>query len=151
MHIHVDDLTGPEIFELLQAHLAGMRALSPPESVHALDVADLRHPSVTFWTVWQGVDLMGCGALKELDATHGELKSMRTSAKHLRKGVAKTLLQHIVGVARSRGYARLSLETGPVEGFKPAHSLYANMGFTECGKFANYSDDLFSVFMTKTL
>ncbi len=151
MHIKVDDLAGPEIYALLQEHLAGMRALSPPESVHALDLAALRHPSITFWTVWDGADLMACGALKALDTTHGELKSMRTSAKHLRKGVAKALLQHILGEARNRGYTRLSLETGSVAGFEAARKMYSDFGFTVCPPFADYVEDPFSVCMSRVL
>ncbi len=151
MHIKVDDLAGPEIYALLQEHLAGMRALSPPESVHALDLAALRQPGITFWTVWESSDLMACGALKELDATHGELKSMRTSAKHLRKGVAKALLQHIISEAQSRGYTRLSLETGSMAGFEPARKMYSDFGFTVCPPFAGYAVDPFSVCMTQEL
>src|SRR5688572_11232161 len=112
MQIRVDDLSGPEIRALLEEHLASMYLHSPPESVHALPLEGLRAPAITFWTIWDGGELLGCGALKELDSRHGELKSMRTCSRHLRKGVAKALLAHIVDEATRRGYLRLSLETG---------------------------------------
>lgn len=148
MEIIIDDLSGPEIRDLLQAHLDSMKLYSPPESIHALDLDALRKPEITFWTVWEAGELLGCGALKELDAQHGEIKSMRTSARHLRKGVARAMLAHILEEARRRGYRRLSLETGSHEAFAPARSLYAAMGFTYCAPFADYRLDPYSVFMT---
>ena len=151
MEIQVDDLSGPEIHELLQEHLASMYLHSPPESVHALPIEGLRQPEITFWTAWENGELLGCGALKELDAQHAEIKSMRTSARHLRKGVAKTLLDYIIGAALRRGYRRLSLETGSIQAFEPARRLYARAGFSYCGPFADYIDDPNSVFMTKEL
>jgi putative acetyltransferase len=149
--IKIDDLRGPEIAALLEEHMAGMRASSPACSVHALDLEGLRHPAITFWSAWDGAALMGCGAVRELDATHGEIKSMRTSAAHLRKGVAGQILAHIITVAQERGYQRLSLETGSTPDFAAAHALYANFGFTQCGPFGGYVVDPFSVFMTKVL
>ncbi len=151
MEIKIDDLKGPEIYALLQEHLRNMRRNSPPESVHALDIEGLSRPEITFWTVWEDGDLLGCGALKELDPRHGEIKSMRTASRHLRKGVARNLLNHIIEEARRRGYRRLSLETGSTESFEPAHLLYASFGFTPCGPFADYVEDSFSVFMTREL
>ncbi|HVO29632.1 MAG TPA: GNAT family N-acetyltransferase [bacterium] len=151
MEIRVDDLAGPEVRALLQEHLDNMHQLSPPESVHALDLEGLRKPEITFWTVWSGAELMGCGALKELDPTHGEIKSMRTANAHRRKGVARMMLAHILEEARRRGYARLSLETGSMKAFEPAQQLYASFGFEYCGPFADYVLDPNSVFMTKTL
>lgn len=151
MKIKVDDLNGPEIRQLLQEHLQSMLLISPRESVHALDIEGLRKPEITFWTVWENGELMGCGALKELDQRHGEIKSMRTSSLHRRKGVAKTLLDHILEEARHRGYRRLSLETGSMKEFEPAHKLYAGCSFTFCGPFADYVDDRNSVFMTREL
>jgi putative acetyltransferase len=151
MHIRLDDLTGPDIIHLLREHLQGVAQHSPPESIHALDLDGLRRPDITFWTVWNDSQLMGCGALKELDRRHGEIKSMRTSASHLRKGVAARLIQHILDEAGRRGYERVSLETGSMEGFAPARRLYARFGFVTCGPFAGYVEDPNSVFMTRAL
>jgi putative acetyltransferase len=151
LDIKIDDLSGIEIHELLQEHLASMRLHSPPESVHALPVEGLRKPEITFWTVWENGELLGCGALKELDSQHGEIKSMRTSSQHLRKGVAAAMLNHILGEAARRGYRRLSLETGSMQAFEPARQLYARAGFIFCGRFAEYVADPNSVFMTKEL
>ena len=151
MNIKIDDLKGSEIYELLQEHLQSMRLHSPPESVHALDIEALRRPEITFWTVWESGELLGCGALKELDSQHGEIKSMRTSSLHLRKGVAKYILNHMLEEAVRRGYSRVSLETGSMEVFEPARKLYANFGFTYCEPFADYVEDPYSVFMTREL
>ena len=151
MHIRIDDLSGPEIFSLLQEHLESMYLHSPPESVHALPIEGLRKPEITFWTAWENGELLGCGALKELDPEQAEIKSMRTSSRHLRKGVAKAILLFIIDEARRRGYRRLSLETGSMEAFEPARQLYARAGFAFCGPFADYWDDPNSVFMTKEL
>jgi len=151
MRIKRDDLSGSEIRELLQEHLASMKRHSPPESVHALPIEGLCKPEITFWTVWENGELFGCGALKELDSKHGEIKSMRTASRHVRKGVAQTLLHHIIGEAERRGYRRLSLETGSMQAFAPARQLYTRNGFTFCGPFAEYVEDPNSVFMTKEL
>lgn len=128
-----------------------MALLSPPESVHALDLEKLRQPDITFWCAWQDKTLLGCGALKELDTIHGEIKSMRTATVHLRKGIAAALLEHIIEEARRRKYSRLSLETGTAKAFKPAHNLYTRLGFQSCGPFGSYSEDPHSIFMTKVL
>jgi len=149
VEIKVDDLRGPEVHALLGEHLRDMQLHSPPESVHALDLEGLRRPEVTFWTVWERGELLGCGALKELDPVHAEIKSMRTASAHLRRGVAARLLQHILEEAARRGYRRLSLETGSAEAFEPARRLYARHGFAYCGPFADYVEDPYSVFMTK--
>ena len=126
-----------------------MRAISPPESVHALDLDGLRRPEITFWTAWSGNALLGCGALKELSPDHGEVKSMRTARAHRRSGVARAMLAHIVAAARRRGYQRLRLETGSMAEFAPARSLYERFGFRYCEPFAGYVDDPNSVFMTR--
>ena len=136
---------------MLDEHLRSVALHSPPESIHALDVQSLRKPEVTFWSVWQDTELMGCGAIKELDPRHGEIKSMRTVSSHLRKGVAAQLMEHIIEEAGRRGYERLSLETGSMEAFAPAHSLYARFGFEPCGPFADYVEDPYSVFMSRNL
>ena len=149
MDIQLDDLTGAQITQLLREHLLGVAPHSPPESIHALDLDGLRQPDITFWSVWEGDELMGCGALKQLDGEHGEIKSMRTSSAHLRKGVAARLLQHIIDEAGRRSYRRLSLETGSAEAFVPARRLYARFGFEPCGPFADYVEDPYSVFMTR--
>ncbi len=151
MHIRPDDLSSPEIRALLEEHLRNMRSISPPESVHALDLDALRRPEISFWTVWSGPELMGCGALKELDPRHGEIKSMRTAGAHRRKGVAQAVLQHILDVAAARGYRRLSLETGAQDAFEPARRLYARFGFSFCPPFGSYAEDPNSVFMTRSL
>ncbi|HEY4081229.1 MAG TPA: GNAT family N-acetyltransferase [Burkholderiaceae bacterium] len=151
MDIRLDDLNGPEIQALLEEHLANMRANSPPESVHALDLDKLRQPEISFWTAWQDGALVGCGALKQLDATHGEIKSMRTPDAHRRSGAGRAMLAHLVAEARTRGYTRLSLETGPQESFAAARTLYASFGFEETGPFADYQPDPFSTFMTLVL
>lgn len=145
--IKLDDLSGPEIAELLQEHLDDMHVHSPPESVHALDLDALKKPEITFWTVWLDDRLVGCGALKELDKTHGEIKSMRTPNDFRGKGVGKLMLRHIIDEARRRNYKRLSLETGSMEAFEPARRLYESYGFSECGPFADYVLDPNSLFM----
>ena len=151
MDFRRDELNHPAVQALLREHLAQMHAQTPPESVHALDLDGLRHPDVAFWSAWRGDELLGCGALKDLGNRHGELKSMRTARTHLREGVASGLLAHLVAEARSRGFERLSLETGGTADFAPALALYARFGFAECGPFADYAPDPFSVFLTKAL
>jgi putative acetyltransferase len=149
MKIKIDDLTGNEVTALIREHLQGMTLHSPPESIHALNLDELRRPDITFWSVWEGDQLAGCGALKELDDHHGEIKSMRTSSSHLRKGVARRLLQHMIEEAKRRGYRRLSLETGSMEAFEPARKLYTSFGFQYCQPFADYVEDPNSLFMTR--
>ena len=151
MKIEIDDLSHPAVHALLDEHLQSMYALSPPESVHALDLERLRQPGITFWTAWEGSLLLACGALKELDGMHGEVKSMRTPAACRRKGAGRAILAHIIAVAKSRGYQRLSLETGSMEAFMPAQRLYESAGFTYCGPFGDYVEDPNSVFMTMRL
>jgi putative acetyltransferase len=151
VQIKVDDLSDPRIAALLQEHLDDMYRTSPPESVHALDLSGLKKPEITFWSVWSGSDLIGCGALKHLDAEHAELKSMRTPNAHRRKGVGKIILEHILREARQRGYERVSLETGSMAFFEPARRLYASYGFVPCKPFADYWDDPNSFFMTLKL
>jgi putative acetyltransferase len=151
LRIVVDNLEGPEIIALLQEHLAEMRSVSPPESVHALDLPGLRKPEITFWTLWLGSELAGCGALKELSRDHGEIKSMRTVHRHKRKGIAASMVRHILEEAARRGYRRLSLETGSQPHFGPARALYASFGFQPCGPFGAYIEDPNSVFMHRDL
>lgn len=151
LDIRIDPLESTEIIALLQTHLRCMEAVSPPESCHALNLDGLRQPEVTFWSVWEEMDLVGCGALKALDTQHGEIKSMRTADAHQRKGVASAMLAHIIQEAERRGYQRLSLETGSMAYFEPARCLYESFGFCYCEPFANYRPDPNSVFMTKVL
>lgn len=151
MDIRLDNLTHPAVHALLEEHMAGMRALSPPECVFALDLDKLRHPSISFWSAWEGDTLTGCGALRELDPAHGEIKSMRTPDALRRRGAGKAILQHIIAEARQRGYRRLSLETGAPGGFAAAHALYAGAGFVETGPFGDYQPDPFSRFYTLAL
>jgi putative acetyltransferase len=151
MRIIEDDLTGPEIRALLETHFAGMLANSPEGSCHFLDFDGLNAPDVTFWSIWDEDALMGCGALKELAPEHGEIKSMRTHADHLRKGAGAAMLAHIIAQARMRGYRRLSLETGSSDAFIPALSMYIAHGFAFCPPFGDYVEDPFSCFMTLDL
>jgi putative acetyltransferase len=147
MRIEIDDLSRPQVHALLEEHLANMYELSPPEQVFALDLTKLRAPDITFWTVWDAEDLIGCGALKELSPTHGEIKSMRTPAAARGRGAGRAVLAHIISVAQQRGYTRLSLETGTHTAFEPAHNLYRSQGFTVSGPFGSYCVDPHSVFM----
>ena len=149
MEIREGGLDDPRVVALLNVHFQGMLANSPKDSCHFLDLSGLRAPGVTFWTAWDGEDLLGCGALKQLDAEHGEVKSMRTAAEHLRRGTGAALVSHILKVARERGYKRLSLETGSGAAFDPAHALYRQFGFTECGPFGDYKEDAFSRFFSR--
>ncbi|MCP3028824.1 GNAT family N-acetyltransferase [Halobacillus sp. A5] len=151
MEIRVDDATGPEVVDLITGHLQNMKLHSPPESRHVLGIDVLRTKEVTFWSAWEDGELAGCGALKEIDQHHGEIKSMITSPSYLRKGVASEVLQFIIREAKQRGYHRLSLETGSMDAFEPAKCLYQKLGFQYCDPFAGYQEDPNSVFMTKLL
>ena len=148
MNIEIDDPAREDVRLLLEEHLQDMHAKSPRESVHALDVNRLKVPAITFWTVREGTTLLGCGALKELDPHHGEIKSMRTPATMRRRGAGRAVLHHMIGEARRRGYTRLSLETGASAAFAAAQSLYESFGFRPCGPFGDYRADPNSVFMT---
>jgi len=151
MEIRIDDLTGSEVVMLLEEHLRCMAMVSPRESRHALDLYGLRQRDITFWTIWSGTELAGCGALRELDPQHGEIKSMRTAYAYQRKGIASQMVRHIIAEARRRGYGRLSLETGAMDYFEPARKLYASHGFAPCQPFDTYREDPNSVFMTLRL
>jgi len=146
-----DDLSGAAIAALLQLHLDEMFAFSPPGSVHAMPLERLRQDDVTFYSAWDGGTLAGCGALKHLDAAHGELKSMRAAPDYRGRGVGRAILEHLLAEARARGYARVSLETGSHEPFAPARRLYQANGFLECPPFADYVLDAFSTCMTREL
>jgi putative acetyltransferase len=152
MHrIEVDDLGRPEVLALIEEHLRQMHEISPPGNVFAFDVGKLKGPDVTFWTAWNGPRLEGCAALKELSPRSGEVKSMRTPAGLRRTGAGRALLNHLIAVARQRGYERLYLETGRHPAFEPALTLYRSVGFSECGAFGTYTQNDFSVFMSLDL
>ena len=149
--IRSDDLHGEKIQRLLRAHLAHMLAITPRHSAHALDIEALRAPEITFWSLWEADELLGCGALKELDAKCGEIKSMRTTDAHRGRGVASRILEHIEAEARRRGYERLCLETGSFDAFTAAQRLYAKRGYVRRGPFGSYVEDPNTVFMEKVL
>jgi len=147
----IDDLSDPRIARFLEEHLDDMRATTPPESIHALDLEKLKQPEIIFWSVWQGEELAGCGALKRLSNTHAELKSMRTARSFRGRGLGTLILEHILREARTRGFRQVSLETGSMDFFAPARALYAKHGFEVCGPFEGYWDDPNSVFMSREI
>ncbi len=151
MDIRIGELRNKDVITLLQKHHEDMLSHSPIESVHALDLKALEAPEITFWSLWLDNTLAGVVALKEIDIEHGEIKSMRTSTEHLRKGVAGKLLSHIINQANIRSYKKLSLETGTMDAFLPAQKLYQQFGFKECEPFGNYKEDPYSIFMTKSI
>jgi len=151
MEIREDDLSGDSVAALLREHLDNMFEITPPGSVHALGLEALTSPEITFWAAWEGHELLGCGALRELDSTIGEIKSMRTAAAHRRRGVGARILEHIIGEATRRGYRQLKLETGALPPFAAARALYARYGFEFCGPFGEYREDPNSVYMSKVL
>jgi len=151
MKIIVDDLSGKEIENFLNEHIEDMKATSPPESKHALDINELRKSEITFWSVYESGNLIGCGALKHVDDYYGEIKSMRIALGSRGKGIASQLLRHILNEAIDRGYDKVCLETGSMSFFDPARRLYTKFGFTECLPFGEYKEDPNSVFMDKLL
>jgi putative acetyltransferase len=151
VRIVVDDLSGPAIAEFLAEHVRQMRSITPLESKYALDLDGLRRPEITFWSVLDDGVLVGCGAIKRLDAEHAELKSMRTAPRRQRSGIASLLLEHILAEARRMGFARLSLETGTDGFFLPARKLYEKFGFDYCEPFADYRSSPHNTFMTRAL
>ena len=151
MEIQLGNLESIEVKQLLQEHHNDMLKHSPPESVHALDLSSLKASDITFWTVWIHGELAGCGALKRLNEKHAELKSMRTSQNFLRQGVAAALLTHMLAIAKSQAFERISLETGTMNAFIPAQKLYMRFGFQVCQPFSNYQKDPHSMFLTKAI
>lgn len=149
--VRIDDLTSPVVQALVQEHLAGMHGNTPPSQVHALAVGQLQAPDITFFTAWKNGELCGCGAVRELDPTRGEVKSMRTRAAFLRQGVGQAVLDAIVRTANERGYRQLLLETGTGPAFDAAHALYLRNGFTRCAAFGSYVATEFNVFLQKRL
>lgn len=151
MKITTGDFDDPRIIELLNTHFTTMRSTGPAESCHVLPLAEMQVPELTFWAAWENGILLGVGALYELSADHGEIKSMHTVHSERRRGTAKSILDHIVGEARTRGYTRLSLETGAMDFFKPARAMYERNGFAHCAPFGSYVNDPNSVFMTREI
>ena len=151
MEVRLGDLTSPAVIALLEEHLRDMNSWSPLESAHPLDLEALRAPAVSFWTIWDGEDLLGCGAVMELSPEHAEIKSMRSASAHRRRGAGVAMLAFILEEGRRRGYRRLSLETGSAEPFAPSRALYSRFGFVECEPFSDYKPDPHSVFMTRVL
>lgn len=151
MQVRRADLDSAAFVALLEEHRAAMQATAPKESQHALDLDGLRRPDVRVWTLHDGDALLGCGALQHLDDAHAEIKAMRTAHAHLRRGVAREILGHLLAEARAAGYRRVSLETGSMDYFEPARRLYAASGFVECEPFGKYTEDPNSTFMTREL
>lgn len=149
--IRIDNLSSQDVQDLVSEHLDGMHKNSPPGHVNALAIEALRQPDVTFWSVWDGHSLCGCGALKELDAATGEIKSMRTRSAYLRRGIGQLVLDEIIRTARERQYRYLYLETGTGVAFEAAHALYTKNGFSRCGAFGDYTGSEFNVFMVRQL
>jgi putative acetyltransferase len=146
MEVRLGDFDDARVLDLLREHLAGMHASSPPGSVYALDLSGLQQPSVSFFTVWDAGELLGCGALKDL-GNAGEVKSMRTTARHLRRGAGAFLLLHLLELARNRGYTRVCLETGSGDAFEPALALYRKHGFVPGPPFGDYVATEFNQFL----
>lgn len=156
IEIQSADLGTPEFAALIDTHATLMLSLSPPGSCHFLPIDSLKRPDVTVWEMrdWgqeDGETLVGCGALQQLSDTHGEVKSMHTLARYRGAGLGRKMLEHVIAVAKERGYDRLSLETGSMDGFKPSRMLYRSFGFEICPPFGDYVEDPHSVFMTRTL
>ncbi len=151
MLIIEDDLTGEAIQELLRIHAEDMLISSPEGACHFFDLEGLQAPDVTVWSIWDGDSLAGCGALREIDASHGEVKSMRTADAHLGRGVGRQMLRHIVDTGYRRGYERISLETGSSPRFDAAINLYESYGFVRCHPFDTYEANDFSVFYSLLL
>ncbi len=151
LRIELDDLSRSSVIALLAEHLRNMHELSPPDQVFAFDADKLKAPDVSFWTAWDGESLLGCAALRELSSIEGEIKSMRTPCARRRAGAGRALLNHVIEVARSRGYQVLYLETGRQPAFAPAQTLYGSAGFRRCGPFGAYRENGNSVFMSLAL
>ena len=137
-----------EVHELLTKHFIELRSVSPEDSCHVLDIAGLKDPSIKFWSLWDGNNLMGSGALKFLDKGHGEFKSIRVSDKFRGKGNGSKVINHLINEAKKLNIKRLSLETGAGDFFLAARKLFLKCGFETCEPFSNYKDNINSVYMT---
>jgi putative acetyltransferase len=151
MDIRPGDFSDPRVLDLVREHFTGMHASSPPGTAYVLDLSGLQQPTISFFTIWEDEDLLGCGALKHVDDTTGELKSMRTTARHLGRGVGKRMLEHLLMLARARGYKRVCLETGTGPAFEAALGLYRKYGFVPCGAFGEYAPSDFNQFFELAL
>ena len=149
--IAIDDPRSEDVRELLELHLAFCNLHSPPEDVHAMDVEGLAGPEITFLSLRVDGELLAVGALKQLDAQHAELKSMHTVSAVRGRGIARMMVDQLIGIARDRGVKRVSIETGSMEAFAPARALYASAGFSECGPFGDYVPSANSTFMTRVI
>jgi putative acetyltransferase len=149
--IDADDPRRADVMALLERHLAFCKSSSPPEDVHALEIDGLLEPAVTFFALRRDGELLGVGALKSLDPTHAEIKSMHTAERARGAGVGRAMVEHLLAVAAARGCRRVSLETGSMEAFAPARALYASVGFRPCGPFGDYRESPNSTFMTLEL
>jgi putative acetyltransferase len=145
--IRSGDFSDPQVIALLRYHYEENHANSPPDSCHVLDISAMQMPEIAFFTLWESNELLGMGALKQLNAAEGELKSMRTLPSALRRGVAAAIVGRLLAAAQEQGLVRLYLETGSYEYFRPARELYARYGFLECGPFGDYLPDPNSTFM----
>jgi putative acetyltransferase len=151
VRIAIDDPRAPDVQALLARHLAFAHQHTPAEGVHALALDGLVDPAVTVFSARRDGQLLAMGALRELDDTHAELKSMHTAEPARGQGIGRAMVEHLLGVARQRGYRRVSLETGSVDAFAPARSLYASAGFAPCRPFGDYQLSPTSAFMTLLL
>jgi putative acetyltransferase len=149
--VEIDDPSRDDVRALLEQHLAFAREVTPPEDVHALEPDGLLHPAITFFSVRSHGDLLGVGALKELDPEHAEIKSMHTAPAARRRGVARALVVHLLAFAEARGFRRVSLETGSGDAFAPARALYAEAGFVPCKPFGDYEASPNSTFVTRSI
>lgn len=149
--VELDDPRNPDIVTLLERHLDFARSVTPPEDVHALDLDGLLGNDVTFYSLREAGRLLGIGAIKTLDGSHMELKSIHTAQEARGRGVGRAIVDHLLGVARERGAGRVSLETGSMDAFAPSRALYARVGFVECAPFGHYSPSRASTFMTMEL
>jgi putative acetyltransferase len=149
--IAVDDPRRDDVRALLEQHLAFARSITPPEQVYALDLEGLLDPTITFFSIRADGELLGVGALKQLDPDHAEVKSMHTATAARRRGVGRAMVDHLLAVAAERGVSRVSLETGTMDAFGPARSLYAEAGFAPCAPFGDYEESPTSAFMTRSV
>ncbi|GLQ52544.1 GNAT family N-acetyltransferase [Dyella flava] len=151
MRIIPGDLHDPRVIELLNIHATSARAQTARGSAHALDISGLQTPDISFWAAWQEEQLLAVGALRQLSAEDGEVKSMHTAQFARRLGAGSAMLRHIIDVARARGFSRLNLETGAWDYFIPARAFYQRHGFIACPPFGDYAADSNSVFMSLDL